>query len=123
VKIFDSHLESLRNAREQTDEAILLLGESHHLASKALAITWQILFDSLSKIKPDKQKLTDANTAAGVIYKLAQSAQMLKSVEHKSIEFEEKLAERRAARAHLAQTPGLPPEVRDELERALNLIG
>ncbi len=117
----------MRNARCQTDEAVRLLGPGHEYASEALTMTWQFLFDLLTRWKGKKPKLTDLNTVAGAISKLAQSAQGLKKLEHDTREYEEQLSARHVAAEKalqvLVQNPGLPAEMREQLERELHIMG
>jgi uncharacterized heparinase superfamily protein len=121
---FVGHLYHLRDARRQTDEAVRLLGKAHKHANEALGMTWQLVFDHLSHC--EMTELADINTIAGVIFKLAQSAHRLKTMEQETRDYEEQLSAHRAAaeraRNVLAQNPGLPMEIREQLERELNLM-
>ena len=123
---FDEHLERLRDARRQTDEAVRLLGKAHKHANEALALTWQFVFDHLTRCRGAEPELADLNTISGVIFKLAQSAHRLKTMEHDTRDYEEQLSAHRAAaeraRNVLAQNPGLPPELREQLEQELNVM-
>jgi hypothetical protein len=124
---FDEHLGTLRDAKRQTDEAVALLGESHNTANETLKMTWQAFFDLLSQKKIVPVTLEDFNDTAAVIYKLVQSAQQLKATERKTREYEVKLAESRAVAARVRKVVTrcefLPPSMRKELEKELNLIG
>ena len=116
------HLDHIRSAKDTTDATIRILCPSLHRADDAVANTWHRLFDYLCQTD-NNPTLEDLNTAAGVIYKLAQSALHLKTLEHKTREFEEK---RDLFRQENLQTlrdqPGLAPQLRTQLEQELNLL-
>jgi hypothetical protein len=123
---FDEHLVKLRDARRQTDEAVRLLGRAHKHANDALALTWQFVYDHLTRCRGEEPELADINTVSGVIFRLVQSAQRMKSMEQDTRDYEEQFSARHAAaeraRAILKENPGLPPDLRDQLERELNLL-
>jgi hypothetical protein len=123
---FDEHLDRLRDARCQTDEAVRLLGKAHKHANEALALTWQLTYDHLTRCRHEPPELADINTIAGVICKLAQSAHRLKTIEQDTLQYEQALSAHRAAaeraRHVLSQNPGLPVELREQLEQELNLM-
>jgi hypothetical protein len=124
---FDEHLDHLRNSGRQTSEAIRLLGRGHKYANEALVLTWEYLFDHLTRWRGQELELADLNTVAGAIFRLAQSAERLKKLERDSREYEEQLSAHRAAaeraRQVLTQNPGLPAELRAQLERELQIMG
>jgi len=114
-----------RNSKQQTSEAVELLGKGHEHAGNALEKTWEIIFDHLCQTPKEKLALTDINVIAGIIYRLLQSAHRLKSLEHQTLDYEEKLAEHRAMAARtlsITRRMGMPPQLRDQLERDFNLI-
>ncbi|HTB63804.1 MAG TPA: hypothetical protein VK737_09465 [Opitutales bacterium] len=125
-KPFDEHLENLRDARRQTEEAIHMLGGTHKHANQVMAIIWQMVFEDLTERKKQKPELEAINTFSGVIYRLAQSAHRLKTLEHETREYEEQLRKHREAAAQareaLANHPGLPEKEREVLERELNIM-
>lgn len=120
---FAQHLDTIKQARAETDAALAVFSPTQELAGRALAAAWEAIYDFLCRHKK-KIELNELSTAAGIIYKLAQSGHQFKSLEFKTRDYEEKaLRFRDLALRTIKETPGLPPELREQLERDFNLIG
>jgi hypothetical protein len=114
---FNEHLEVVRVAREHTDQAIAPLESSRDYADRAIQITWQLLFDHLCRErKKKKSSMPNLQDYAAIIHRLVQSMGKLGSFDKlaKAVQREQVLT--------LADGAGLPPELRADLERELNLI-
>lgn len=123
--LYKEHLDDLRDARRTTETVVGILAPATKNADTVVASTWEIVYDHLAE-KSKHSTLDDLNTLSAVIYKLAQSSHHLTTLEHKVLEFEEQRAQQRAAaeraRAAVQNQPGLPPELRAQLETDLNLL-
>jgi len=73
------------------------------------------------------EDLEKLDTISSILFRLAQTAHRLKTLEHLTQEFEELLALNRTGAQNIQQilhaNPGLPPDVRDQIEKELLLLG
>ncbi len=122
---FDDHLESLRAARREAEAVIAVHCPGLKRSDEVCAASWDRLFDYFQKPR-SKAKLDELNTVAGILFKLTQSTQQLKALEHKTREFEaawQKLKRTKNEARDLAAEPrGLPSELRAEIEHDLSLL-
>jgi len=122
---FTAHLDSLREGRRNTEKVVAILCPGQENAGNSLTKTWEAVFDYLAKHKK-KIPLDDLNTLATAVFKLSQSTQQITDLEHKVLEFEDRRAQLRAAAERARQTvrdqPGLPPDIRAQIEHDLNLL-
>jgi PHD/YefM family antitoxin component YafN of YafNO toxin-antitoxin module len=122
---FKAHLDSLRDNRRNTEKVVAILCPGQENAGNILTNTWEAVYDYLAK--HDKNiSLDQLHTVTAAVYKLAQSTQQITSLEHKILEFEDRRAQLRAnaerARATVRDQPGLPPDIRAQIEHDLNLL-
>jgi len=115
---FVAHLNTVRVARECTDEAVAILDSNRDHANRAIDLTWQFLFDHLCrKSGEEKPVVSELHDYSSVIYRLVQSMYKLGALDKLS------QAKQRQHILAMATHAGLPPDLRADLERELNLIG
>jgi hypothetical protein len=123
MKPFEKHLKALRAARSEVDAALEIWCPEQKRAGEVLAQAWERLFDYFLARKEDPT-LKEMSTEAGVILKLMQSGKQSAARELQMRKFEEERADAAEKKlAEWAKHPGLPPELRAELERELQLLG
>ncbi len=104
---FAKHVEKISKARKKADEII----KTSDICSDALNAAWEAVFDWLCQSKTCGADLSDLNTAAGIIQKLASSKNALK----KSSEDDSSSGGQNSGRR-------LTPDELDELESELKLL-
>jgi hypothetical protein len=114
---FNKHLGEIQQARVVTDKVITGLSPVSDCADEAMGMAWQATFELISEMQKKKElNLDKLQDFAALFYKLGQGQSQSQSVAQKAREFA-MLRERLQA-----TTEGLSAEVRNEFERAFNIM-
>ncbi len=113
---FTRHLQTVRHAREQVDQAISALDQARGHANHAVKLIGEYMFDHLCEEKRAELTLPKLNHASGITRRLAESIQKLSSLETAA-----RAEAKEYARTVLIKS-GLPPDLREELEKELQLM-
>ncbi len=81
---FYAHLKKLNAARRRTAETIEKYSQEGRMAEAAVSVAWELLFDFFAKNASKGLELSELNTLAGVIQKLASGE--IKSLSTKAAE-------------------------------------
>jgi len=113
---FVRHLQTVREAREKVDLAVSALDQARSQANFAVTYIWEFLFDHMCEENRKKLSIPELNNLANTIQRVVQSIDKLSTLE----------AVARAEAIQYARTvlikSGLPPELREQLEKDLNLM-
>lgn len=108
---FDQQLVTINRAKRSIGTAIMSLEKVRTLQDQTRAIVYELLFDHVCLCRELLPKMEDLDEASGIVARAVQSAQRM-----------QELAENAAGQTVAETQPGLPPELREELERNLNLM-
>lgn len=80
---FYAHLKKLTLARRQTADVLEKYSNQGRLAEAAVSVAWELLFDYFTKNASKGLELSELNTLAGVIQKLASGEGTAKTISQK----------------------------------------